>query len=57
MQSEFGEFEKMGVEMLIRKRISEIQESMVVFKEQMPNLMSPNLCCGCDKHLKLKITL
>lgn len=47
----------MGVEMLIRKCISVIQESIVVFKEQMPNLMSPNLCCVRDKRLKLKITL
>lgn len=46
----------MGVEMLIRKCISVIQES-IVFKEQMPNLMSPNLCCVRDKRLKLKITL
>lgn len=34
----------MGDEMLIRKCISEIQER-IVFKEQMPNLMSAHLLC------------
>lgn len=47
----------MGVEMLIRKCIYEIQESIFVFKEQMSHLMSPNLCRVRDKSLKLKITL